>query len=287
MNIAVQQTQKYTALSQSIASLSEQGSAMSIDEDRIQSWVSNYQGHGLEDLNDASLMNRVDSKFMLPISFLPELLQSMQQEYSVLEINQQRIFNYYNRYFDTPAMSFYRDHHNGKLNRYKVRHRTYLDTDTQFLEVKFKNNQKRTYKSRIKVDGDWQHSDNCDQFINNKVGKAFSQLKLSQQGGYQRIALANEAEAERVTLDFNLWFDNPHGSDKIKLSHFFIAELKQAKHNKRSPFYQLMSKHHFTPSSFSKYCVGCALVQGDALKQNKFKPILTRVERFASIPSTH
>lgn len=287
MNMAEQQTDKNTALAQSIALLSEQGRGNSINQQLIQSWVENYQGHGLEDLNNASLMNRVDSKFMLPISFLPELLETMQQQYSVLDINQQRIFNYYNRYFDTPAMSFYRDHHNGKLNRYKVRHRTYLDTDTQFLEVKFKNNQKRTYKSRIKVDGDWQGSSNCDQFINNKVGKEFSQLTLSQQGGYQRIALANEAQAERVTLDFNLWFDNSQGNEQIKLPHFFIAELKQAKHNKRSPFYQLMSQHHFSPSSFSKYCIGCALVQGETLKQNKFKPILNRIERFASIPSIH
>ena len=231
-------------------------------------------------------MNRVDSKFMLPMSFLPTLLKEMEQDYSVLAINQQRIFNYYNRYYDTPEMGFYRDHHNGKLNRYKVRHRTYLDTDTQYLEVKFKNNRKRTLKSRIQVQDEWQQSTDCESFINDKVGKSFTQLQLSQQGGYQRIALANEAQAERLTLDFNLWFNAEEGGEKVSHPHFFIAELKQAKRSKHSPFYQLMSQYHFAPLSFSKYCVGCALVQGDELKRNKFKSILTRVAQFNATQSS-
>lgn len=68
-------------------------------------------------------------------------------------------------------MTFYHDHHNGKLNRFKIRQREYMDTKTSFLEVKFKNNQRRT-----------QHS------------------------GYQQIAIANEKTAERLTIDFNLWY---------------------------------------------------------------------------------
>ncbi|WP_337944151.1 MULTISPECIES: VTC domain-containing protein [unclassified Pseudoalteromonas] len=59
---------------------------------------------------------------------------------------------------------------------------------------------------------------------------------------------------------------------------FFIAELKQSKKTKRSPFYKLMSKHHISPASFSKYCIGCALLYPERLKVNRFKPVLARLK---------
>ncbi|XQF91528.1 VTC domain-containing protein (plasmid) [Pseudoalteromonas espejiana] len=60
-------------------------------------------------------MNRVDSKFMLPLSFLPELLTHIQGQYRVLDIQGKRLFSYYNQYFDTPELDLYKAHHNGKL----------------------------------------------------------------------------------------------------------------------------------------------------------------------------
>lgn len=242
--------------------------------------LSTLDGHQLADLNNANLMSRVDVKFVLPISFLPELLQQVKNHYSVLDINGNRISRYFNQYFDTHRLDFYQDHHNGKLNRFKVRSRTYLDTDTQFLEVKFKNNQKRTIKSRIKLQNTPDEHLNCQDFIQEKMGASFTDLKISQQGGYQRIALANEAAAERLTLDFGLWYQQDQDNEKIELPGFFIAELKQNKRSKRSPFYQLMSANTIFPASFSKYCIGCALVYGKTIKSNQFKAMLATINQF-------
>lgn len=244
-----------------------------------------FNSHGLNDLNNANLMNRVDSKFVLPITFLPEILLQLKNYYSVLEINNNRISHYHNQYFDTPSLDLYHNHHNGRLNRYKVRHRHYVDTDTEFLEVKFKNNKKRTIKSRIKLTGEEAEHTRCATFINeqmqtNTKGLNLNTLDVIQQGGYQRIALANEAQAERLTLDFDLWYENRRGNNRIKLPGFFIAELKQQKISKRSPFYQLMSANNIFPTSFSKYCIGCALLYKASIKTNRFKPILSRIEQF-------
>ncbi len=241
--------------------------------------LSLFDSHGLDDLNNAKLMNRVDSKFILPISFLPELLTQLKTQYSVLEINRNRVSSYHNQYFDTSKMKFYHDHHNGKLNRYKIRRRRYVDTDTEFLEVKLKNNQKRTIKTRIKLSGQPNEHALCAQFIDEQISADISCLDISQQGGYKRIALANEAEAERLTLDFDLWFQNRRGGNKVKLPGFFIAELKQKKKSKCSPFYQLMSRNHIFPQSFSKYCIGCALLYNSSIKANRFKPTLSRIEK--------
>ena len=248
---------------------------------QLEAILNRFESHQLADLEKANLMDRVDVKFMLPISFLPSLLAQLQSSYSILEINGDRISRYFNQYYDTENLSLYQAHHNGKLNRFKVRQRTYLDTDTKFLEVKFKNNRKRTIKSRIKCADTAQNDEKCAAFIDQEMGTSFSDLVISQEGGYQRIALANEARAERLTLDFNLWYQRAKGSEKLPLPGFFIAELKQYKRSKRSPFYQLMSKNNIFPASFSKYCIGCALLYGSSIKTNQFKSVLGQVEQFS------
>ena len=247
--------------------------------------LSLFNSHQLSDLNKANLMDRVDVKFMLPSAFLPSLLAQLQHHYSVLEIAGQRVSRYYNRYFDTANLDFYYTHHNGKLNRFKVRQRSYVDTNSHFLEVKFKNNKKRTLKSRIPC-ADIAENQHLNQaFIAKHMPTPFSSLQISQFSGYQRIALANEATAERLTLDFNLWFQRDKDSQPINLPQFFIAELKQFKRSKLSPFYQLMAKNYIHPVSFSKYCIGCALLYPDQLKTNAFKPTLALIEKFAAIQS--
>lgn len=243
----------------------------------IDSLLARFDSHGLRDLDRANLQNRVDSKFMLPLSCLPKLLEGARQHYSVLEIEGKRTSNYFNEYFDTQQMRFYRDHHNGKLNRYKVRKRTYLETQTQFLEVKFKNNQKRTLKSRVRCDGEGFTHAQSQAFLNQHLGEQTEELKLAQVGGYQRIALANEEIPERLTLDFNLWYRSEQSEAPIELKGFFIAELKQSKRSKSSPFYQLLPEQQLIPNPFSKYCIGCALTHPGSIKYNRFKPTLMKL----------
>ncbi|WP_418358720.1 polyphosphate polymerase domain-containing protein [Shewanella basaltis] len=250
---------------------------MNIINHNIELLLSRFDSHSLDDLTHANLQDRVDSKFILPLAYLPTLLLAARDHYSVLKINGKCTSNYFNQYFDTHEMSFYKDHHNGKLNRFKVRKRTYLDTQTQYLEVKFKNNHKRTIKSRIRCHNNEQSALNNQGFIQQHLGYDFAQLCVSQQGGYERIALANEALPERLTIDFNLWYQSSQGQDRIDLTGFFIVELKQLKHSKNSPFYQLMPQHYFAPTAFSKYCIGCILLHQQTIKYNRFKPTLMKL----------
>ena len=53
--------------------------------------------------------------------------------------------------FDTDDFAMYRIHQSGHTGRQKMRFRTYVSSDLQFLEVKTKNNHGRTKKKRIKV----------------------------------------------------------------------------------------------------------------------------------------
>ncbi len=104
----------------------------------------------LEDLKGVSLMKSVDQKFILPKGRLDQLLDSISNHYySMLEIDNKSNMHYQTAYFDTSKDDMYKAHHNGKLNRFKIRYQNYSDTDTGFLELKFKNNKGRTTKSRI------------------------------------------------------------------------------------------------------------------------------------------
>jgi hypothetical protein len=87
----------------------------------------------LQQLDEVSLLNRIDSKYLLNKNSLDLILPFISENYKVLEIGNNRIFTYENNYFDTQNLQFYHDHHNGYLNRIKVRSRKYLETGACFF----------------------------------------------------------------------------------------------------------------------------------------------------------
>ena len=90
----------------------------------------------LEELDRVRLLNRVDTKFLFPVSFLEGLLEETRNDYRILEIDGRRSFGYESLYFDTPGFDFYRQHHQGKPGRIKVRYRKYVDSGLVCFELK-------------------------------------------------------------------------------------------------------------------------------------------------------
>src|SRR5690349_10066554 len=101
-------------------------------------------------MDSVKLQDRVDTKFMFKENILEMILKGMLNDYRILEVANHRYSNYETLYFDTDDFSLYRQHHNGKLNRFKFRSRKYVESDLHFFEVKFKSNKGRTVKERIK-----------------------------------------------------------------------------------------------------------------------------------------
>jgi hypothetical protein len=98
---------------------------------------------GLADMKAVRLMNRVDQKYMAPASLLEELLGRVADGYYVQHIEGTPLAPYRTLYFDTDDLAMYTMHHNKKLNRQKLRVRTYRSTDTTFFEIKNKDNKKK------------------------------------------------------------------------------------------------------------------------------------------------
>jgi len=238
----------------------------------IQGELNLFRKHGLDSLKKAKLMNRVDTKFVIKRMHLIQIMRSLQSNYSVLSINNKEISPYENHYFDTHNMEFYTAHHNGKLNRYKVRH--YIDSQLRFLEVKFKNNKKRTIKSRMKVSDD--SYSKIDSFVKKNMGGCMPELHIKQISGYQRIAFANESIGERITIDYDVWYQSKASEPVLELDDLCIVEIKQKSYNAQSSIFDLLKTLGYAPTSFSKYCIGCALLYSEDIKTNRFKQMIKK-----------
>ncbi|MFD9112397.1 VTC domain-containing protein [Streptomyces bottropensis] len=84
---------------------------------------------GLDELVErASLLTRVDRKYMLPVHELPLVIGGLGEDVQVLEMGGERDCGYRSVYFDTPDLDGYLRTARRRRRRYKLRVRTYLDS---------------------------------------------------------------------------------------------------------------------------------------------------------------
>ena len=223
----------------------------------------------LEQMDRVKLMNRVDTKFAFDREILSEILPELVENYAILEINSVRTPSYQSQYFDDQNLTLYNDHHNGRTNRFKVRIRKYVESNLLFLEIKHKF-KGRTIKKRIEVD-DFKvnlTSEMNDFISDNKAAK--SALMPILENAFHRITLVNKTKNERLTLDFDLSFKRENTTKEFK--NLVIAELKQEKIDRTSPFFVAMKNRIIRPYRLSKYCLGAmALYEKEKIKINRFK----------------
>lgn len=219
-------------------------------------------------MDKAKLMNRTDTKFTFSLNDLMKVLEEVKSSYRILEIENCRVSTYQTLYYDTADLSLYLKHHAGKLNRYKVRHRTYVESKSGYLEVKFKNNKGRTIKERIKKqDVPEQWGEDTSEFLSKKTPFNPDVLVPNIWVNYKRITLVNNENAERVTIDTELEFVNKDFTEKM--TNLVIAEVKQYKKTS-SVFLEAMKKFRIREGSISKYCLGVAVTNKN-VKKNNFK----------------
>jgi hypothetical protein len=235
-----------------------------------------FEPISLAEMDDVRLLNRVDTKFMFPRSKLPAVIDRMKSDYTTLEAGGVRVSNYETIYFDTPDHRMYLKHHNGLMNRYKIRIRKYVNTNQSFFEIKLKNNKGRTIKKRILLpDLMGSIREIPEQFISASSPFTVDMLNPVLNVSYSRMTFVNKERTERVTLDIDLTFENIQGNESYK--GLVIAELKQNCCTK-SPFQSIMHQEHVFDSGISKYCLGIMSLH-HTIKQNNFKEKLTLIKK--------
>jgi hypothetical protein len=276
--LTLQPKQYEAAHSQLIAAT--QGSDISV--------LKQFTPHSLVEQNTAALMNRMDSKYLLPISFFNTLMLTLANDYSILAAYGKRIFNYQTTYFDNKNKKFYLDHHNGKLNRYKIRFRRYVESNMGFIESKYKNNKKRTIKLRIPMDCTLPDQERINKFVKQTLGYA-TKLETALFVNYHRITLLNKQNLERITIDLNLSFRNAVDQKQSIQNKVFIVEIKQENKKQPSVCDHVLKKHGYHTINFSKYCMGTILTtatsnNSPAVKYNRFKPVMQQLKKLNTHP---
>ncbi|MBL4593245.1 MAG: polyphosphate polymerase domain-containing protein [Flavobacteriales bacterium] len=237
----------------------------------------------LKEMDRVKLQNRTDTKFVFEADLLPIILNEIKDFYSILEIKKNRTNSYKTLYYDTKELKSYIQHHNGKANRTKIRFRKYIESDLNFLEVKFKNNKGRTIKARKKIsDIETTLSDISKDFINNNSTYKSDEIIPVLWNSFTRLTLVHKTKTERLTIDLNLGFKSYLNDVEKEIPHIIIAEVKQEKASNNSDFIQVIKKHHVRKSSMSKYCVGSALLNKD-LKQNNFKERILKINKLKNV----
>lgn len=220
------------------------------------------------------LMNRTDTKFVLKLSALAQILENVLPHYYVVEIGGSRLCKYETQYYDTQNLDLYLRHHAGKLNRFKIRHRIYHASAIGYLEIKLKNNKGRTIKTRTKCnDAPQGWTDELQNFLSKNQPYTVQDLAPSVRVDYERITLVNKSSKERVTLDLQLSFIT--ADTEKAFQNLVIAEVKQDR-RVDSPFIRTMKLHHVREGSISKYCMGI-VETGMAVKKNNFKEKLGKI----------
>lgn len=232
----------------------------------------------LSQLDSVKLQDRMDTKYVIPFAQLQQVIDNISEEYFCLEINGRRSFAYQSAYYDTPDFRLYHDHHKGKLNRFKVRIRTYVDSGLIFFELKAKNNKSRTIKSRVPLkSGENPFSNEAVHVLQGIYHMQQMGLQQSLRVDYSRITLVNKDFTERVTIDTGLCFVD--GNRVVDKSHLVVVEVKQDR-AKGSAFTTLMKKWHIRKMSLSKYCYG-VICMFPEVKFNNFKPNTIQYNKIA------
>ncbi len=240
-------------------------------------------------MESVKLMNRIDTKYAIPVSLLPAFLEASMDDYYVQQIDGKRIATYDTMYYDTNNLDMYIRHHDRQLARQKIRVRQYVDSDLTFLEIKRKNNKGRTKKKRIEVPGfgleaqtvghgkkDWTIED----FIAAKSRYRWENISPHLQTMFHRITLVNKGKTERLTIDFDLVWTNVVTGEEKTYPELVIIELKR---DGNVPSHTTLVMHdlHVHPFKISKYCIGTALTTPH-LKKNRFKAKIRKIEKLVT-----
>lgn len=228
----------------------------------IEKILSQFTPISIEEL-DAQFdsFNRKETKFVFSDAILENFLQDLPKSFSILKIQHSFLARYENVYFDNESFTYFKDHVRGKYPRYKIRYRKYLETGDEFFEVKIKTNKGQGQKLRL-------NKDELNQFLLEKEGYYFDQLRRGIENSYSRITLFHSGMKTKMTLDLDLklFYD---GRLVDGLGNFIVLEIKGDKIN-NSELGSIFRKYKLRPKKFSKYLLGM-IFEFPELKHNRYK----------------
>ena len=236
----------------------------------------NFSPISLKEMDNVSLLRRVDTKFLTTEKKLLEILSLISSDYNILDIDDKRLMKYSTLYFDTNDKILYEHHHNKKGNRHKIRMRKYIDSNICFLEIKKKNNAGVTNKYRCSIDDfETKLSPSSLKFIKKNTDNS-QILNPVLSNTFNRFTLVNKKQPERVTIDTQILFKTDNATKT--LDKIVVIEVKQEKGKENTAIYKALKMKQISIVSFSKYCVGISNLI-PSIKSNQFKEINLKLNK--------
>lgn len=251
--------------------------------------MAGYEPITLEEMGSIRLMSRTDTKFVTTERQLRQLLLDARDYYRVQEVEGRREASYYTLYYDTADCAMFRAHRNGKLDRQKLRIRSYVDSDIDFLEVKSKDNHGVTRKERMAMSAFdaarcgvleaacGSQAPYCERFLSRCLRYDPRVMRAKIENRFLRVTLVDKGMTERLTIDRRLAFHNINTGGRASLPGVVVIELKRAGKG-GSPMMALLRRQRIMPMAFSKYCIGMALTDSE-LRCNRLMPRISRIEK--------
>ena len=236
----------------------------------------------LDEMSSIRLMKRTDQKFVTTVPTLLRLLAETRGSNYAQRIDGRCIAPYATTYWDdAKTHALFRMHETGHMPRRKVRVRTYLNSDTSFLEVKSKDNHGKTTKKRVQVPSAQAVAKDGagEDFVKETAGLDMERLAPAVSNKFCRLTLVNLAKTERLTIDFAISFFNHATQRRAAMEDAVVIELKRDGRCP-SPILPILRSLRVKPSGFSKYCVGAA-VTDPSLRINRFKKRLIKLGKTA------
>jgi hypothetical protein len=242
----------------------------------LNSLLKRFEPISLQEMDSVRLMNRTDTKFMVSRAQLEDMLRHLGSNYRILEVGDVRLSRYQTLYFDTVDFRCYRQHHNGKRNRFKIRKREYMESRLSFLEYKEKTNKGRTIKSRIKLGGIAESIDERENAFIDERSHEHHDYEPKLWNSFGRITMVDTSAGERLTIDTDITFQFENRSAGIP--ELVIIEVKRDEQSGASEVLRQLKHQLVRPESMSKYCLGVALLYPE-MKSNNFKQKLLKIEK--------
>lgn len=208
----------------------------------------------------AELQTRVDRKYIVGTRQLDALV--LEAKVAALEIEGVRHARYETVYFDTPDRQLYLDTAHRRPRRFKVRIRTYVDTDVSVLEVKRKDGRGRTDKHRLDLDPATDRScldAGMRSFVDSSVTTDLTdRLAETATTRFVRTTLVDVARHARYTIDQRLVTTAADGR-AVQFDDAAVVECKSAGH--ATPLDRALWARGIRPARISKYCTSLALLE--------------------------
>lgn len=245
-------------------------------------WTTGLEPVSLEELNTAAeLLTRTDRKYVIDAEQAQRLLPELAAGCQVLEIDGKHGSDYSSVYFDDPHRASYLSAAHKRRRRFKIRTRSYLDSNQCFLEVKTEGAREQTVKERIEQPFADRFTltdpglDYIGQTLAHGLGELpiqLDQLRPVLESSYRRTTLLHPDSSSRVTVDEQLAWSCPATSRTLNCAQI-VLETKAALN--AGPVDKMLWRAGIRPTRISKFATGLSLLNPE-LPANRWHHTVTR-----------